>query len=437
MGSVIKKVVHVPKDGEDWDEASAVELSTARNIQVNAGWGSIKDDFSITLSNGSAFFDDKFTSVTPYIEEEDLIRIYIKDNAADSYTFVDDDLIIEGTVRQANQEVNESGNIVTINGFNFAEVFFDAEIPFPPFNEEFDDSGTCMEMARAIVDFLSDAMGVPISWDTTNPSVKKDGITSFPTKNLALNYTPVFVILEKIFSTEFTEDGQYYWYLKKSSGNQRLLTVLPKTNTTQSLVFDQNLMINNLSIERGKDTVKNFVIYNAGIDLYGHSVEDYTVDVSSVGKYGWKTHYMVEETGMIFGALFQEEVKNNAGSFSFDAEGNINSNFPTSYPYTFSFDATKSAANDAEFNNVIKVEALRQGLEQADRLIEQTSIAQYVVTATIPFRNDLVLGGLYDIQLSRARPFSRKLRLKEIRHIGAKTTAVFDEDEKDKELTGR
>mgnify|MGYP006296786587 CR=1 FL=1 len=417
MPNVIRKITYAKKAGESW--GTEVELETARMQEVVIGWGSQKDAASFLISKGDTYFepdnqnmDD--TSDPPYFEEEGLVRFYVAKDVSVPHTFTTDDLLFEGTVDNATQTLNESGNEVNVSTFNFYEVFFDVETPY------YEENLNCIEHARELLNILRKS-GTIITWDDNNPTLKKDGATSFPKKPLALDYTPAFVILEKLLGEEFTEDGQYYWYLSKDSNGQRKLSIRPKDDTLSGTI-DESLPIQNIDIDKGKDGVINYVIYN-----------DFTYDASSIGKYGWKTHFLIEETGQIFAALHVEETNENSGSFTFDSNGNLTSNFPGSYPYTFHFDSSISVSNNSDFNEELRIEALRQGFEIADAFIKQTAKTQYIVNVSLPYRNDLIVGGLYSFDLSRIRTFDKQLRLKQITYTLNGITASFDQDTKDRE----
>lgn len=423
MPNVIRQITYAPKQGDSW--GTEVELPSASMQEVVVGWGSQKDSASFTIGKGKDFMDNENNSVTPFFDEEGLVRFYAAKNVSIPYTFTTDDLLLEGTIDSVPQNLGEAGNVVNINTFNFYEVFFDVELPY------YEQSATFVEHARKLLTELQKA-GTVVTWDSNNPTLKKDGSTSFPLKPLALDYTPAFVILEKLCSEEFTEDGQYYWYLSKDSNGQRKLSIRAKDTSIVDTI-NESFPINNISITKGKDAVVNYVIYNVGTDLYGNSVEDFTYDASSIGKYGWKTHFLIEETGQLFSSLFAEEVSENSSSFTFDSNGNLTDNFPSSYPYTFFFDSSVSASNDSDFNEELRIKALSLGFDVADAFIKQTAKTQYVVDIDMPFRTDFQIGGLYAFDLSRIRSFDKRLRLKQVTYALNGVRLSFDQDTKDRE----
>lgn len=423
MPNVIKKITYAKKLGEGWD--TEIELPPAKMQEIVIGWGSQKDSAKIDLPRANYYFDSSNPTSTPDISEEDLVRFYVAKNVSVPYTFTTDDLLFEGTVDTATQKVSEKGNIVSVSTFNFYEAFFDVELPYYEENLNF------IEHAQTLLRLLQQA-GTIIQWDSANPTLKKDGSTSLPKKALALDYTPAFIILEKLCDNEFTEDGQYYWYLSKDTTGQRKLSIRAKDNNAIGTI-DETVPLQNISVEKGKDAVVNYVIYNVGIDLYNNTVEDFIFDASSIGKYGWKTHYLQEETGSIFSSLFAQEVTQNSSSFSFDSNGNLSDSFPTSYPYTFYFDSSVTAANDSDFNEELRIKALTLGEFVAQDEIDQLSKTQYIVNLNVPFSNDYLIGGLYTFNLPKLRNFDKQLRLKQITYSLNGMTLSFDQDVKDRE----
>lgn len=424
MPNVIQKTTYAKKAGEGW--GTEIELVSAKPQEIIIGWGSQKDAATVQLDKGKKFFDSEFETITPDIDEEDLVRFYMAKNKALPYTFTTDDLLFEGTVDSAGQKIDSKGNIVTVKTFNFYEVFFDVEVPY------YEPQLTFIEHVRNLLDNILRKAGTVIEWDPNNPTLKKDG-SPFPKKALALDYTPAFLIIEKLCSEEYTDDGQYVWYLSKGTTGKRQLSIRAKTSSTQSLVINEELPIHNIDISKGKDAVVNYVIYNCGIDLYGNSVEDFTFDAGSIGKYGWKTDFIIDETGQLFASLHAEEINQNSGDFTFDSNGNLTSAFPSGYPYTFHFDSSITVNDDSDFNEQLRIKALETGFDFAWSRIQQMSKTQYIVNISLPFRNDLVIGALYDFDLIKLREFDKRLRLKQITYTMNGITASFDQDTKDRE----
>jgi hypothetical protein len=430
MGFNAFRVELYKRAGYDWNMTYGAVLNTARDLKIELGAQAAKDTFSLKLDNGKLFFDGLNSQITPDIEEQDLVRVFGKKDFTTGYTFTNSDILFEGTVNTGNQQLSDSGDILSVEGFNWFEVFFNVSIPAGGTNYT---NKNCMEMLRTLVTVDLKHSGIDITWDPLNPATKTDG-TSFPLKTLATNYTPTFMIIEKLASNDYTADGQYVYYIGQGSDGKRQFSIRPQKTTPETTVITDLLPIESVSIERGKDNVKNYIIYNCGTDLYGQSVEWYTYDATSIGRYGWNTYYAIDETGQMFTSVLNNEIRAKKSSFTFDSNGNLTSSFPSSYPYVFAADGT-SVANANDYNNQLRTLALAQGFERAQALITQVNKAYYNVSITMPFRTDFLLGGLYNIQLTKVRSFSNQLRLRYITYTTTQAVFTFDQDIKDRTYT--
>jgi hypothetical protein len=428
MPNIIQQVERYPLAGSDWAYTQQTILRTARNVTATKVWGIKKGTFSFELDKGNKFFDGVDNLRTPELDFRDLIRISFKKTPGTStYTFVNDDMIMEGIIDDVNQEVSpDSGNIVKVTGYDWAEVFFNIELPV------FFSQKNFMEMLREIITIrLAQDFTIKIEWDSANPTVKIDGTTSFPLKNLGLNYTPVYTMLDQITGDDYTGDGKYFWYISRGTNGVRTFSVRPQSSTIGgSTTISETLPIEKLSIARNKDAIRNFIIYNCGTDLYGVSVEDYYADAASIGRNGWGTYYMINETGGIFASLLSTEQTTQRSRYTTDGNGNFTSNFPTSYgsPYTFTFNSATSVSSNSDFNQQLRLEALRQGLARATAYVQTSNRGFYSITATFPYTTNFTLGVKYNFALDYIRKFVGPLRLKEIQYTLTNVTGTFDQD---------
>lgn len=204
MGYVLRRIEIYPRVGNGWSTTPRV-LTEASFPDLRLGWGKIKDSFSFTLPAARQYFE------LQALDYESLVRIFVwRDRLAYN---PQTDLLMEGVIADLPQTVSDKGNVVTVRGFNFSEVFFDNLIPLSQENVTF------IEMARAVIEFLNgggvNARAIRRAyWHPSNPVRKSDG-TAFPTKTLILNWTSAANIMEKLMTEEFTEDGQYLWYFEQ------------------------------------------------------------------------------------------------------------------------------------------------------------------------------------------------------------------------------
>jgi len=458
---VLSRVERIPKlsDG-NWDFANPEHLKTAFGVSVKKGIGDIKDSFSFRLPNVNNTFFDAANNLV----EDDIVRIYQWKNKT-TFTAADD-LLIEGSMKTINEDIDSKGRGIIVNGFDFIETFFDNQVA--TVGDSFQQK-TVPEMVQVILEesrrLLKGTGGAKITrnvfWantgngytGTANSTLKSDGVSSFPTKNYVNNFRKVSDLLEELSSDKYTEDGQYrYWVVQQDvSGNtnpdiaqdiRRLFLIWRDTkDATQSEIITEGINTKPIKVKRNKDEVLNFIIYNSGIDLFSQPVQYFAFDAISIGKFGYKTKYMVEETVDIFNGLVQTEIENDRTRtlFTYDSDNRPTSRSPQSYPYTFQFNTRddnfnqsttkQTASSNNDYNNKLVREAEALGYFRAMRMIERSSKPKYRVDVTYNWRNDLVFGGNYQVSIP-SRNLNRQLRLIEINYDKFNTNAFFEEDPK-------
>jgi len=274
-----------------------------------------------------------------------------------------------------------------------------------------------------------------LEWDTTNPTTKFDG-SDFPTKDFSIDFTPFYQIVEKLTSDEYTGDGQYIYYIT-SDGTKRYLTIRSKQGTTVSGTLVEGTDTRKIKIDKAKDDVKNYVIYFSGNDLYGNVIRFFEADYDSIAKVGYKFHYMIEETAnlseiIVYQEAYVDELTGGANFNFANGKWTDSDHFPLSYNYVWKAwklnSATVTSTDDDDFNDDLRDIAKEQGANFAKRLINSTTKPRYNTSINYAFRNDLTLGGSYQVDLP-SRNINRELRIKEMRYSVNGTDVKFEEDE--------
>lgn len=415
MGYVCQRVAIYPKSGDTWDENTETVIADATQVTVNKGVGKTKNSYSFALPKSRLHF----LSANNPLENENLVKIWIWRDKVD---YDDTDLKIEGTIRSVEQSYDDSGDMATIKGDDFTEVFFDTQIPLNQKDKQWPD------IVKEILAQLRDFTNKPIYWHPDNPTVKSDG-NEFPNKTLILNYTRVSEMIEKLTSDEFTTDGQYLYWIQKI-GTKYYLKVIFKSSTIAGTITQGEKGFQ-IKIQKKKEDIKNFVIYNCGTDLYGNPVEDVYYDTSSIGKYGFKTYYTTEETQDLFVNYWNTERYANTSVFTPDSEGKPTDDFPDTYNYTF-IDGTV-VTDDEEFNDHLKTIALTQGLIIATAIVKNTSKPKYTLEHNQRFSNIYNRGEKWQCVFPM-RNINRPLRIMEIKHTIVETSLTLEEDEVDATL---
>lgn len=411
MGYVCRTVTVYPKLGKQWSSSGTV-ITEAFDIQIKKGLGKIRDTFSFKIPRAREYFQ----SASNPLVEENLVTIYLW---RDSTSSVAGDLQIEGVIRSLNQTIDDTGDIVQVEGDNFTETFFDVQIPLN-LKEK-----TWVEMIQEILNLLARFTNKQVFWDASNPLVKSDG-TQFPKKTLILNYTRISEMIEKLTSDDFTEDGQYLYWLEINSAGQYVLKTAFKSSTISGTIT-QGELDSNIKISKKKDDVVNFVIYNVGTDLYGNAIEDVWYDTESIGKFGYKTYYMTEETQDIHTNLWNNERFINLSDFDSDADNIADLDFPSAYPYTF-YNGGTSVADDNSFVEELRRLSKIQGVAFAIQKVTLESKPKYELERQELFTNAYGLGDKYKCNYPH-RNINRPIRIQEmdIKITGTKLTLYEDE----------
>jgi hypothetical protein len=393
------------------------------DIEVRKGIQNVKDTFNFRLNKAQEFYD----STTPDIEYGDLVRIWMK---RDSATFTDSDLLIEGVVAATPMKIGPSGRFLQVKGNDFFETLFNVQLPVSGIEGK---QKTWNEILQALLvrfEFRSRNLywaSAANGWTGgDNPTVKSDG-TSFPKIDFAVNYTPFYKIVEMLTSGENTGDGQYT-YRVGFEGGKRFIVISHQQETTALATFTEGgystvdstrIGMETIQVDKASMATINYVIYNGGDDLYGDPIEYFVVDYDSAGKIGFKYYYMIEETQDTAKNIMQEEaLADNGATFNWsNGQWTSENHFPIAYNYTWltqTFDGSAPVStSDADFNNDLRQVVEEKVRMKAQNLIDNSKTPQYTEKVSYPFRNDLVVGGSYQINIPD-RNINKTLRIHEI-----------------------
>jgi hypothetical protein len=321
-----------------WSSTPSV-ISDAYDVNVGFRVGELNDTFDFKVDNTNNLNINNYNV-------QDKITIHFLLNGD---TYSNSNMIINGMVKEINEVINERGKILEITGVSFGEITTTGLVFATSINKNvMQHLNTCLESIRLRNSNFN------IEWDSNNPTVKSDG-TSFPALNgggevrdydKSLNK-----LLEKYLIDEYTEDGNYYWYV--STDNK--LVIRKRTITTTSTLTEGTDNIISAKFEVDASKIYNFIVVKCGKDPKGRPISTKYDDPVSRAKYGFKYYMLIDET--IASDLLEKERAN--GSFAQD------SNYPNSYPYTVTWkDSTGSAItvnSDTEFTEEFRLEVKRRG----------------------------------------------------------------------------
>lgn len=418
------------KSASGWTTSSFDISRMAYGLGITKAYGNQKDTAEFRVNDP----DELYTITPPVLEYGDLVEIYMK---ADSNSFTDDDLLFEGVIRSSPAEFDSGSRTLSVKMNDFFEECFDVMIPMgyqqKKWFEMLQDSMNRWDFSDRGLYWANSANG----WTGgDNPTITSSG-TDFPLKDFASDYMPFYQIVEKLTSNEFTNDGQYLYYVG-TEGGKRFLVIKNKQESSEISTLKEGTDTRRISVDKAKDQVKNYIIFYCGRDLAGNILRSVYFDLDSISKNGYKYYYMTEETANLASeviyreAVYDEYVgggKFNMSGFKWTSEDH----YPTSFPYTWQYWADNTGAyltstSKSDFDDDFKTICLLLGAAAAKKVADMTKIPAYDVKFVYPFRNDLVLGGLYRVQVP-SRGLDRLLRIKQLNFDINSTEVTFEEDE--------
>ena len=270
------KVEHVPFVDNAWDDSQMTTFTNIHRPLIRNTLGEQRGTFEFTVLNDSdKTFSDLFN---PY----DKLFIYRKINSTE---FTDEDLLIQGGIKDVPTEEDANKDELKIEGFNFGDVILGALM--------FVDA-TDLKVDEALQQGLTSiGQGNPnflVEWDAGNPSVKTDG-TEFPIVNQPLFNYPYLRIIRRYSTQNFNEDQNYYFYVSKDNK----LIWRPIEDSTFGTFNHSTDTYNSLKVYQDTSEVRNFIIIRGGTSPKGNAIQENYRDPESISRHGQKYHIMIDE----------------------------------------------------------------------------------------------------------------------------------------------
>jgi len=202
------------------------------------------------------------------------------------------------------------------------------------------------------------------------------------------------------------------------------------------IVYGQQEMLA-MSAEQDTDEVINFVIYNVGTAPDGSNVDYLEINTDSVASQFGKWLYYTKTSNTI-SQIIAKEQNAHPDSFPRDDQGRFTSVYPSSYPYTFTFNALDDnlqelsykavAYSDDDYNKIIKTKAHAEARKEVLKLLSLYSGARMRAKITYSFTNKYAIGALALVTLPDLGLYSKKLRIVQIDYDFWTTTLTLEED---------
>ena len=392
----------------------------AFDIVVKTAIGDKKNIFEFKVVNNN----DKYST---FFSSNDKVVIYGVVNS-DTYD-TDDDLLMSGLISKVDYNLDGDKEIFTIKGEDYsaavmrAIIFADAEGKTPI---EFIDE--CRKSINARNNAPSPSHDKHIGWDVNNPTLKSDG-SPFPVMGKETQFDKSFkTVMEKYLAADVLQDGKYFWYISVSND----LVIRKRTNEITQ-VEGSDLSINegefaySIKIQTNTDEVFNWVIWKAGRDTKGRSIQNYKQDTPSIVKNGMRPKIIIRRFAQ---DLFEAEKQNNLDSFS---EGN---QYPddAAYPYTTVWTDPNTllpvtVANKDEYNDALYEKVKYMGEQDAQNFLDLYKYGYKQVSIQGPINLTYQVGQLLTLNAPRLGLNEKLLRVHEVNHGSKGTDILIQEDE--------
>lgn len=264
------KVERYPKTDTSWS-STAIDIPDFYEPRITISYGEGKDTFEFKLQNFNGEWDNVWSV-------GDKVYVYYK---ANSSSLDSSDLRMIGVVTDLPNEHDGTKNFIRVVCRNFSETLMNALVFYDP-SATGDTVPQYIEQALNSVGNFNQKFKV--GWASTNPSVKRDGVTAFPTIYEPWFYKTALKLLEQYSQDSYTQDGNYYWYI--NTDNE--LVWLPRTDAVDYVFNSNSDIYKAMKIKKDTSKVVNFIIAKGGLDPKGNSITAYVPEPVSMGKHGFK-----------------------------------------------------------------------------------------------------------------------------------------------------
>ncbi len=461
MIKTYQKVIVYKKTISGWDFTTPITLTSNRNIKAEIGTGSKKDSFSFDHNNANgrtyrtkhsgdgstttflweygtipvvtnevmkvylsevlqtigvdyvlngAGTGIVFNTAPPNTENnivleftvvdiEDIVRIYFRtgDNS-----FTDDDVVMEGFVRNLDRSRRKNINGTKVSGVGMIEALFGI-LTFA-LNPDKPATNIIQDILSQINNLVS-----PLRTFTWNPA---NDVTTTNVDYVS-KYETARKLIEDLATEPVNKEGYYFYSITKDfASNTNYLFNFKKKGSGDS---QETVILGGvkepLDVKAAYNTEAiNAVIFNAGYSPYGTAIEGlhFNRDKGIAGSVKWKYISTYSDTA---NKLIDSQFANNVSAWdTTGTDGYKKYEFPksASYPYTLTFyrvdrngeavtPAINTVANDDEFNEAIVNKARQEVKEKVQNLLDQGEKRKEIVFyKQLTSIKEFALGGLIE-----------------------------------------
>ena len=186
----------------------------------------LSTDYTFPVNPTSSYVGQAYSIKIPTLQMQDIIQIYswtITDGSYAEPANLLDKLSFNGQV--TSWKYSENAETVLIKLGNLSELLMKSTRQWAT-----DITGSypkCFQKIQDVINWVNQVNlgAIQIRWASTNPVVKRDGGTAFPDKDYYSDYRSGYDVIYQLCQDEYTEDGEYYFYLKQ--GDNLQLVSLP------------------------------------------------------------------------------------------------------------------------------------------------------------------------------------------------------------------
>lgn len=396
------KAVRYPTIGNGlWDSTGTV-VSNAYDIDVSLSIGNLNDTMNFSIANTKNL-------VTSTWNINDKVDIHLLFSGE---TYSSSNIIFTGIVKNISETYSEKSKVLEFNCVSLGEVLTTGIVTANNTNVDvMQHLQSCLNSISRVNDKFV------VTWDSSNPTLKQDGVTAFPKINGGGYVTDFNVsfntVIEKYLTDKYMQDGNYYWYVS----TENKLVIRPRTNTS---LYTLNEGVDFINMKYTYDPqIYNWIHIKCGFDPANRPISTFQADYTSIAKYGQK-YYML--------------VNNQIAEDIMTAEGLTTSTnvYPSSYPHVCSWKDengnTVTATNDNDFRNKFREQAKVAGKSYAQKFISMNSGLRKKFTLILTPSRNYTLGTVITVNAPSYNMVSKKMRITDIQYSGINTILTVKED---------
>lgn len=317
------KIEHYAKQGDNvytaGYESTPTLINNVLSINVNTAAGKTADAFSLKISD----YDNELLS---NISIDDKIVIYGSLEGTSSYV-----KLIDGIINSFKSSQSVDSALITISGLNLLEKLFNSLVATNKGNVKHTASYWVRHIIQQVNEFNKE--GNPDRIITIDES---EFVETSELINYTKGYEKAFNLIEELSQPKYTGGTNYIYGLNKENE----FYYKPRSDTkVGTLTYGVDMLDH--TTNKGMFDIVNYIIMNAGKNLFGGNILQMDYNNDSISRFGWKVKLINEA---IAGELITQETRQRKNLNVYEEE----SVFPTSYDYTTSWGEVVSS--DSEYN---------------------------------------------------------------------------------------